>query len=68
MDIASLVGMLLGLAMIIFGIVSGEQGVAALVNFIHIPSFLITQTSNHIQLTVQRFDGFQLLSSDLPSA
>ena len=42
MDIASLVGMLLGLAMIIFGIVSGEQGVAALVNFIHIPSFLIT--------------------------
>lgn len=42
MDIASLVGLLLGIGLMIFGIVSGELGVAALKNFLDPPSALIT--------------------------
>ena len=42
MDIASLIGMVMGAAMVIFGIVSGDQGFAALGNFIDIPSVIIT--------------------------
>lgn len=42
MDIASLLGMLLGVVMVVFGIVSGDQGVAALGNFGDLPSIIIT--------------------------
>ena len=42
MDIASLVGLLLGIGLMIFGIVSGELGVAALKNFWDPASVLIT--------------------------
>ena len=42
MDLASLVGMLGGLVMIVFGIISGDEGVAAMGNFLHLPSFIIT--------------------------
>lgn len=41
MDIATLIGILLGVVMVIFGIVS-SGGVAALGNFVDIPSILIT--------------------------
>lgn len=42
MDIASIIGYVACLALIIFGIVSGEDGVAALKNFIHAQSAIIT--------------------------
>lgn len=42
MDIASLVGFIMGLVMVVFGIISGDQGVAALGNFGDGPSVLIT--------------------------
>ncbi|MBE5906419.1 MAG: motility protein A [Lachnospiraceae bacterium] len=42
MDIASLIGMGLGAAMVLFGIVSGDQGFGALGNFVDIPSVIIT--------------------------
>ena len=41
MDIASLAGMLLGVVMVVFGIVS-SGGVAAMANFIDVPSVIIT--------------------------
>lgn len=41
MDIATLIGILLGLVMVIFGIVT-SGGVAAIANFIDIPSVLVT--------------------------
>ena len=42
MDIASLLGMILGVVMIIFGIISGDLGVSALGNFVDLPSVIIT--------------------------
>lgn len=42
MDIASLIGFLLGIAMFFFGVVSGDDGFAAMANFVHFPSLLIT--------------------------
>ena len=41
MDIASLIGVILGFVMVIFGIIS-SGGVTALKNFIDVPSILIT--------------------------
>jgi len=41
-DIASLIGMVGGFALMIFGMVSGDQGFSALGNFIDIPSVIIT--------------------------
>ncbi|SDB11250.1 chemotaxis protein MotA [Pseudobutyrivibrio sp. YE44] len=41
MDLASLVGMVLGVVMVVFGIVS-SGGVAAMANFIDVPSVIIT--------------------------
>ncbi len=42
MDIASIVGIILCFALVVYGIVSGEQGFAALGNFVDFPSVLIT--------------------------
>ena len=44
MDIASLVGFLLGVGMFVFGVIFGDDGidVSALGTFVHIPSVLIT--------------------------
>ena len=42
MDIASLLGVIIGLAMVIFGIVTGDGGFSLLGNFIDIPSIIIT--------------------------
>lgn len=42
MDIASIIGFILCLGLIIFGIVSGDDGVAAMGNFIHSQSAIIT--------------------------
>ena len=42
MDIASLIGMVAGFGLMIFGMVSGEQGFGALGNFFDIPSVIIT--------------------------
>lgn len=42
MDIASLVGLLLCLGLVIFGIASGDAGFAAIQYFIDVPSLLIT--------------------------
>lgn len=44
MDIASLIGFLLGVGMFVFGVIYGDDGinVAALGSFLHIPSVLIT--------------------------
>jgi len=41
-DIASIIGIVLCFALIIYGIVSGEQGFAAINNFIDLPSVYIT--------------------------
>ena len=42
MDIASLIGMVAGFGLMIFGMVSGEQGISAIANFVDIPSVIIT--------------------------
>ena len=42
MDIASILGLFLCLALVIFGIVSGDQGFAALGNFVDVASIMIT--------------------------
>ena len=42
MDIASLIGMVAGFGLMIFGMVSGDQGFSALGNFFDIPSVIIT--------------------------
>lgn len=42
MDIASILGFILCLGLIVFGIVSGDDGVAAIWNFIHSQSAIIT--------------------------
>ncbi|MEG1888624.1 MAG: motility protein A [Lachnospiraceae bacterium] len=42
MDIASLIGMIAGFAMVIFGIITGDLGVVALWNFLDLPSVVIT--------------------------
>lgn len=42
MDIASLIGLVMGLAMAVFGIASGVAGVSALGNFVDLPSVIIT--------------------------
>lgn len=42
MDIASLVGLILGAVMVVFGIISGELGAAAIFNFFDLPSVIIT--------------------------
>ena len=42
MDIASLLGVIIGLAMVIFGIVTGDGGFSLIGNFKDIPSIIIT--------------------------
>lgn len=42
MDLASLIGIILGIGMMIFGIINGDQGVAALGNFVDPNSIFIT--------------------------
>lgn len=42
MDLASLIGLILGLVMVIFGIVTGDGGFTLLPNFVDPPSILIT--------------------------
>jgi chemotaxis protein MotA len=42
MDIGSLVGILLGAAVVVFGIATGKLGFAALGNFVDVPSVIIT--------------------------
>lgn len=42
MDIASIIGLVLCFCLIIFGIVSGDDGAAAIMNFIHSQSAIIT--------------------------
>ena len=42
MDLASLIGLILGLVMVVFGIVTGDGGFTLLPNFIDVPSVIIT--------------------------
>lgn len=42
MDIASIIGLVLCFCLIVFGIVSGDDGAAAIMNFIHTQSAIIT--------------------------
>ena len=42
MDLASLSGMLLGVVMVVFGIVTGDGGFTLLPNFVDVPSIIIT--------------------------
>lgn len=42
MDIASIIGFIACLGLIIFGIVTGDDGVAAIFNFLHVQSAIIT--------------------------
>lgn len=42
MDLATIVGLIVCFSLMIFGMVTGDQGVAALGSFIHLPSALIT--------------------------
>ena len=42
MDLASLIGLILGLVMVIFGIVTGDGGFTLLPNFVDVPSVIIT--------------------------
>ncbi len=41
-DLASIIGFIVGLALMIYGMVTGEMGMAAVKEFLHFPSFLIT--------------------------
>lgn len=66
MDIASLVGFILGVGMFIFGVITGDEGVAALGNFFHVPSILITiggslagvLASHKLEDAIKGFQGF----------
>lgn len=42
MDIASLLGIVLGVVMVVFGIATGETGIAGITNFVDVPSVFIT--------------------------
>lgn len=42
MDIASLLGLILGAVMVVFGIISGDLGPSAIFNFFDLPSVIIT--------------------------
>ena len=42
MDLASLIGLLLGAGMVVFGIVTGDGGFSLLKNFVDVPSIIIT--------------------------
>lgn len=42
MDLATIIGLLLGLGLMVFGMVTGEAGPAAITSFLDLPSFLIT--------------------------
>lgn len=42
MDLGSLIGLILGFAMVIFGIVTGDGGFLLLPNFVDVPSIIIT--------------------------
>ncbi|MDD7643236.1 MAG: motility protein A [bacterium] len=42
MDLASLIGLLLGVVMVVFGIVTGDGGFTLLKNFVDVPSVIIT--------------------------
>lgn len=42
MDLATLIGIIAGIGLMVFGIVTGEDGVAAIGNFIHMQSAIIT--------------------------
>lgn len=42
MDLASLIGLLLGIVMVVFGIVTGDGGFTLLPNFVDVPSVIIT--------------------------
>ncbi len=42
LDIASLVGFIMGIGMFVFGVATGDDGIAALGNFFHVPSLIIT--------------------------
>ncbi|MGN0437925.1 MAG: motility protein A [Lachnospiraceae bacterium] len=42
MDIATIIGLILGLALMVYGMVTGDMGAAAVKEFLHFPSFLIT--------------------------
>lgn len=42
MDIATIIGLLLGIGLMVFGMVTGDAGPAAITSFLHLPSFLIT--------------------------
>lgn len=42
MDLASLIGLIAGVVVVVFGIISGDQGPSALGNFWDLPSFIIT--------------------------
>src|SRR5574344_1246814 len=69
MDIASLLGIVLGAAMVVFGIITGKSGVAALGNFVDIPSVIITiggsvsgvLASNSLSDFINGFKSFKLV-------
>ena len=42
MDLASIIGLVVGAVVVVFGIVSGDQGFPALGNFYDLPSIIIT--------------------------
>lgn len=72
MDIASLLGMVIGFAMVIFGIVTGDGGFSLLPNFIDVPSILITiggslagvLASNKLSFISTGFKGLALSMKD----
>lgn len=42
LDIASIIGLIAGMGLMVFGIASGDEGFAAMLNFLHAPSAIIT--------------------------
>ncbi len=65
MDIASLIGFIMGVGMFVFGVISGDS-VAALANFFHVPSLIITiggslagvLASHKLEDAIKGFKGF----------
>ncbi|MBP7320917.1 MAG: MotA/TolQ/ExbB proton channel family protein [Lachnospiraceae bacterium] len=75
MDIASILGIVLGAAMTVFGIVTGKAGFAALGNFVDIPSVIITiggsisgvLASNTLSDFINGFKSFKLVFKSVNS-
>ncbi len=67
MDLTSIIGLVGCAAAVVYGIVSGDQGVAALKNFYDLPSILITVVGSFMCMLITA-DDFKTFVSNIKSA